>query len=233
MLSKQWLVNITSTLLVCSITTPQSTVAENAIATASSIDKAPYSKVFTTGTVYAVRDHDFEGSEPSIGVSTFWVKKPADKQFLLGVRYCIPENSLIDSDATLTSMMLLKDNKPLVTFEQPIKVTPAHQRVIQTSIVGSAYGFWEPGTYWYNDGFYDDFGNPFWSSGAALPSVTCSAGSGRFNIASFTNTISQLTSETLQMKLTFSNGAISQWRLGKKTVQALKELITIDPTNTD
>ena len=50
--------------------------AEDTITTASSIKNAPYSRVFQTGSIYAVRDHDFRGSEPTLGVSTLWSKNP-------------------------------------------------------------------------------------------------------------------------------------------------------------
>lgn len=71
MLSKdKWhIVNI-SFLAICSvIATSQLIRAEDTITTATSIKNAPYSKVFQTGSIYAVRDHDFRGSEPALGVS--------------------------------------------------------------------------------------------------------------------------------------------------------------------
>lgn len=236
MLSKQkWgIVNI-SFLTICSvIATSQLVRAEDTITTATSIKNAPYSKVFQTGSIYAVRDHDFRGSEPSLGVSTLWSKNPTKDSLLLGVRYCVPENSLVDSDASLTKMVLLSNNQPLVTINQPIKETPSYQRVVQNSTTIPGFGFWDPDTYWGNDAFWDGIDEPFWTGAATLPSVTCSAGSSRFNIAPLANAIAQLPPQTLQMKLIFSNGATSQWKLGEKTVQALKELLAIrqTPSNT-
>ncbi len=236
MLSKHnWRIVNTSFLAICSvIATSQLIRAEDTITTATSIKNAPYSKVFHTGSIYAVRDHDFIGSEPALGVSTLWSKNPTNDSLLLGVRYCVPENSLVDSDASLTKMVLLSNNQPLVTINQPIKETPSYLRVVQRSTTIPGLGFWDPDMYWGNDAFWHGIDKPFWTGTATFPSVTCSAGSSRFNIAPFARAIAQLPPQTLQMKLIFSNGATSQWKLGEKTVQALKELLAIrqTPSNT-
>ncbi|BAY49959.1 hypothetical protein SAMD00079811_75880 (plasmid) [Scytonema sp. HK-05] len=235
MLSKhKWGIVSINFLTICStITTSQLIRAENTITTATSIKNAPYSKVFQTGSIYAVRDHDFRGSEPALGVSTLWSKNPTKDSLLLGVRYCVPDNSLVGSDASLTRIVLLSKNQPLVTINQPIKQTPSYQKVVQSSTTVPELGFWGPGPYWGNDGFWDGVDEPFWAGAATFPSVTCSAGGSRFNIAPFASAIAQLPPQTLQMKLIFSNGATSQWELGKKTVQALKELLAIPETSSN
>jgi hypothetical protein len=221
-----------SSLIICySIAVIPAVRAEDKIVTASSIKQAPYSQVFSTGSIYAVRDHDFRGSEPKIGVSTLWSKNPADGNLSLRVRYCVPESVMVDSSASLTKLVLLNNNQPLVTIDQPIKATPSYQRVVQSATVVPGLGFWEPDTYWGDDAFWDGIDNPFWADSTELPSVSCNAGSSRFNIAPLASAIGQLPPQTLQMKLIFSNGATSQWKLGQKTVQALKNLLAVRQTS--
>lgn len=229
MLSKyRWGIRAVSALtLCCAITMPQPMRAEDVIATATSIDKAPYSKVFYTGSVYAVRDHDYRGDEPAIGVSTLWSKSPAEDNLLVGVRYCVPESDLIGSNALLTKLVLLNNNQPLVTIDQPVAETPSYQRLVQGSTTIPETGFWGPATYWGSDAFWDGFNDEFWADSTELQAVSCTAGSSRFNITPLASAIAQLPPETLQMKLVFSNGATSQWRLGQKTVQALKALLVL------
>jgi hypothetical protein len=227
MLSKyKWGFVSISFLAICStIASSQLIRAEDTITTATSIKNAPYSEVFQTGSIYAIRDHDYKGSEPALGVSTLWSKNPTKNNLLLGVRYCVPDNSLVGSDAFLTTMVLLNNNQPLVTIDRPIEETSSYQKVVQNSTTIPGLGFWDPDTDWGNDDFWDGVDDPFWDDADTFPSVKCSAGSSRFNIAPLARAIAQLPPQTLQMKLIFSNGATSQWKLGGKTVQALKELL--------
>lgn len=233
MLNKQGLVNYAiNAVMVCfAIAAIQPARSQNAIVTATSIKQAPYSQVFRTGSVYAVRDHDYKGSQPQIGVSTLWSKNPANGTLLLGVRYCVPESVMVGSSAPLAKLVLLKNDQPLVTFDQPVKATPSYQRVVQSASTVPGFGFWDSDTYWGNGAFWDGIDEPFWSDAVTLPSVTCSAGSSRFDVASLASALAQLPPQTLQMKLVFSNGATSQWRLGQKTVQALKNLLTVRQTS--
>jgi hypothetical protein len=90
--------------------------------------------------------------------------------------------------------------------------------------------FWEPDDYWDNDAFWDGIDAPFWVDSTDLPSASCNAGSSQFNIAPLANAIGQLPPQTLEMKLIFSNGVTSQWKLGQKTVQALKSLLAVRQT---
>jgi hypothetical protein len=234
MLSKyRWVILAIIPLAVCyAITAIQPVKAEDAIATVTSIDHAPYSKVFYSGSIYAVRDHDYEGSDPAIGVSTLWSNNPADGNLSLGVRYCVPKSDLVGVNTSLTKLVLLDNNQSLVTVDQPIKITPSYQRVVQDSSIISEPGFWGPATYWDNDAFWDGFDDSFGYS-TVLPAVLCSAGSSQFNITPLASTIDQLPAQTLQMSLIFSNGATSQWKLGHRTVQALKALLTVHQTSSD
>ncbi|MBW4692681.1 MAG: hypothetical protein KME27_13055 [Lyngbya sp. HA4199-MV5] len=233
MLSKQkWTIPIISAATIgVAIAMMQPVQAKDAIVTATSIKQAPYSQVFRTGSVYAVRDHDYKGSEPQIGVSTLWSKNLARGTLSLGVRYCVPESVMVGSSASLAKLVLLKNDQPLVTVDQPIKATPSYQRVVQSASVVPDFGFWVPDTSWGNGAFWDDIDEPFWSNTTALPSVTCNAGSSRFDLAPLTSAIAQLPDQTLQMQLVFSNGATSQWKLGQKTVQALKNLLAVRQTS--
>lgn len=233
MVSKQkWVTQIVSAVTVgAAIATTPSVRAEDTIVTATSIKQAPYSQVFYTGSMYAVRDHDYKGSEPKIGVSTLWSKNPTNSTLSLRVRYCVPESVMVGSSASLTKLVLLNNDQPLVTIDQPIKATPSYQRVVQSATVVPGLGFWDPDTYWGNDAFWNGIDDPFWAGSTTLPSVSCNAGSSQFNIAPLADAIGQLPPQALQMKLIFSNGATSQWKLGQKTVQALKNLLTVRQTS--
>jgi hypothetical protein len=239
MLNKQkWGISAISALTIyCAVTMPQIVQAEDRIVTATSIRKAPYQQVFYTGSIYAVRDHNYKLSEPKIGVSTLWSKNPANGSLSLGVRYCVQDDTLADSTASLTKVLLLAQNQPLITIARPIKVTPSYERIVRDPNTSAELGFWEPFSFWNGDDFWggidDAFwnGNPAWNDTTSFPDVTCSAGSSRFSIAPLADTIAQLPSQTLQMKLIFSNGASSQWKLEKKTVQALKTLLSIRQTS--
>jgi hypothetical protein len=228
----KWSIPAISSLTLCyAIATIQAVRAEDPIATATSIKQAPYSQVFYTGSIYAVRDHDYKGGEPKIGVSTLWSKNPTNGSLSLGVRYCVPDSVMVGSSASLTKLVLLNNNQPLVTIDQPTKANPSYQRVVQSATVVPGLGFWDSDTYWGNDAFWDGIDDPFWADSTTLPSVSCNAGSSRFNIAPLASAIDQLPPQTLQMKLVFSNGATSQWKLGQKTVQALKNLLAVRQTS--
>lgn len=170
MLSKQGLVTYAiGAVTVCSVfATSQPARSEDEIVTATSINQAPYSQVFRTGSVYAVRDHDYKGSEPQVGVSTLWSKNPASRTLSLGVRYCVPESVMVGSSASLTKLVLLNNDQPLVTIDQPVKATPSYQRVVQSAAVVPGLGFWNPDTYWGNGAFWDGIDEPFWSDAMPL-----------------------------------------------------------------
>jgi hypothetical protein len=140
---------------------------------------------------------------------------------------------MVGSSASRTKLVLLNNNQPLITIDQPTKANPSYQRVVQSATVVPGLGFWDPDTYWGNDAFWDGIDDPFWADAATFPSVSCNAGSSRFNIAPLASAIDQLPPQTLQMKLVFSNGATSQWKLGQKTVQALKNLLAVRQTSSN
>lgn len=243
MLSKQKLAiaAFSSLAVFCKTTVFQSSLAWaiEVPTTPTSISKAPYSQVFFTGSAYAVKDHDFKGDNRSIGFSTVWIENPTKGKFQVGVRYCLPDTSLADSGISLTSLVLMNKNQPLVTIDQSIKTTSAQQKEISPSYYINGLG--DP--FWENSAFYGGI-DPFWedwddlddlgdASPTYVPAATCSAGGSRFDISKLASAIAKLPPQTLQVKLVFSNGATSDWRLGEKTVQALKDLLTIDQTPTN
>jgi hypothetical protein len=191
--------------------------------TTTSIKKAPFSKVFFTGSDYAVKDKDYKSSEPSIGFFSLWSKNPTNKRLQVAVQYCLPAHPLSESRPHLSAMTILDNNQPIVTINQGVGENRAQLRVVQP-------GYYTPPLY---PSFYgeDPFDDPFWKPLERefdyVPAVTCSAGSNRFDLTKIAGAIAQLPNRTLQVKLVFSNGEIQNWHLGKKTVQAIKDLLTI------
>jgi len=195
--------------------------------TATSSKNAPFSQVFFTGSVYAVKDKDYKSSEPSIGFFSLWSENPTDKQLLVAVQYCLSAHSLTESNAHLTAMILLDNNQPLLTINQSIRENAARLRLVQPRHYSPSHGIGDP--------FDDQFLNPLdeeldYGSGLRIPAVTCSAGSNIFDFTKLAGAIAQLPNRTLQVKLVFSNGEVQNWHLGKKTVQAIKDLLAIRQT---
>ncbi|MEH2121030.1 hypothetical protein [Nostoc sp.] len=221
--------------IVCTTATfePASAQTTGVSTTVTPIRKAPYSKVFFTGTVYAVKDHDFKSDNPSMGFSTVWFKKPSENSLQLNVRYCLPQDSVAQAGAQLTQMVLGNNNQPLVTINQRVKTTPTTLRVLRPGYYSYAEGIdddlWDDG-FLYQDLDLSWGGDPDglgFSTPVYVPPISCSVGTSRFNISQLTTAIAQLPLKTLQVTLVFSNGETSNWKLGDKTVKALKELIAI------
>jgi hypothetical protein len=182
--------------------------------TATSIDKAPYSEVFYTGAAYAVKDRDFKGDDPSLGFSTVWIDNPTTDKFQVGVRYCLPDNSLTDSGVYLRSIELMSDNQPLVKIDRLVFATSVQEKLLRPGYYSEDFDdpFWDDGA------FYGQF-DPFWGNIAyrydeppvyVSPS-SCSAGSSRFDLSPLVNAIAQLPSKKLQVRLVFSDGETSNW----------------------
>ncbi|MBW4540423.1 MAG: hypothetical protein KME43_14950 [Myxacorys chilensis ATA2-1-KO14] len=211
-------------------------VASNAIvptadaadpSTATSIQQAPYSQVFYTGSVYAVKDRDYKASNPKLGFFSVWSKNPANNDLRVSVHYCLKDQALSESGSDLTRMKLLNNRQSLLTINQVIAEKPVYEKEISP-------GYYEQPNFeafdWFDDPFswdlpYDgDFDSfaPVYSSPAF-----CNAGFTQFEISSLKNEIAQLPNQTLQVQLSFSNGETQTWQLGQGTVQALKKLATI------
>ena len=193
--------------------------------TTTSIKKAPFSQVFFTGSVYAVKDKDYESSEPFIGFFSFWSENPTNNHLLVSVRYCLPADSLTEANTGLTAIALLQNNHPLVTINQSVAENPARLILVRPGYYSPSHGFGDP--------FDDQFLNPLDENldynlgGIRIPTVTCNAGSNKFDLTKLAGAIAQLPNRTLQVKLMFSDGKSQNWHLGKATVQAIKDLVVI------
>lgn len=215
---------------------PQRSFATSSIPTVA-IDQAPFSQVFFTGSEYAVKDQDYDVSNPVVGVETVWSTNPAKQRSQVAVRYCLNDYSLTSNPtgATLTKIVLLANQQPIVTLNQRLAYTPTIARVIRRA------------QYQYPDlsDFYDPFllrtdvlGSPIrndfaFNRGnfptAYLPELTCSYGTARFDITPVVPMLAQAPVKTLQMQLVFSYGSTQTWKLGSKTVQALRDLLQQKP----
>ncbi|MBV8882727.1 MAG: hypothetical protein JO235_01820 [Chroococcidiopsidaceae cyanobacterium CP_BM_RX_35] len=203
---------------------PNPTSAINIPTTPISFKQAPFSQVFFTGSVYAVKDKDYEPSEPSIGFFSLWSTNPTNNQLIVAARYCLPTYSLTATNARLSAITLLDKKQPLVTIDQSIAENPAQLREIQPSYNTPPHGFGDP--------FDDQFLNPLdenfdYAFGVHLPAVTCSAGGNKFDLTKLVDALAQLPNQTLEVKLVFSDGETQNWHLGKTTVKAIKDLLAI------
>lgn len=219
---------------VCTTATLELASAQTAAVptTPTPIQQAPYSQVFFTGNVYAVKDRDYKPGDSSLGLFTVWYKNPAQKSLQVNVRYCLPQGAVVQAGAQLTQMILANNNQPLVTINQQVKNTPTTQRVVRPGYYSYADGMDDD--FWDDDFLYDDL-DPFWGDDDGfvdpvpvyIPPLTCSGGTSRFNISQLAGTIAQLPPKRLQVTLVFSDGETSNWNLGDRTVKALKQLIAI------
>lgn len=204
---------------------PNHASAVNIPTTPISVKQAPFSQVFFTGSVYAVKDKDYEPSEPSIGFFSLWSANPANNQLLVTARYCLPTYSLTAANAHLSAIALLDKKQTLVTIDQSIEENLAHLREIQPGFTIPSHGFGDP--------FDDQFLNPldenfdYAFGGIHQPAVACSSGSNRFDLTRLADALSRLPNQTIQVKLVFSDGETQNWHLGKATVKAIKDLVSI------
>jgi hypothetical protein len=196
----------------------------NAAAPTTSIQKAPYSRLFYTGKVYAVKDQDFDPSDAKIGFFSVWSKNPKNNHLQVAVRYCLNDQSITEPGTYLTKMTLINHNQPLVNINQEIKETAAEEQLISPGYYEPSYAtdpFWMDDPFFW-DPLYDDMD---YTQPIYIPPTACSAGFSRFDITRLADRIAQLPDQTLQVQLTFSNGETQTWHLGKGTVQALKQLV--------
>ncbi|MBW4442003.1 MAG: hypothetical protein KME10_12345 [Plectolyngbya sp. WJT66-NPBG17] len=199
---------------------------ESSIAT-TSIQQAPYSQVFYTGSIYAVKDQDYKPSNPKLGFFSVWSKNPTRNDLRVSVHYCLKDQALSEPGNDLTQMTILNNRQPLLTINQVIAEKPVHEKVTrpgyyQQADVPEDSGWIDP-VFW--DLPYDSDFDSF--SPVYIPPAFCNAGFTQFEISPLKSEIAQLPDQTLQVQLSFSNGEKQNWHLGKGTVQALKQLITI------
>ncbi len=202
----------------------QDQVAPLAPSVLREIRNAPFSQVFALENVngdraYAVKDRDFRGSNSDFSVITLWGDIPEQNILQLIVRYCLPNLTLGREQAYLSELMIIDGDKVLLTLNQEIARTRANPRQLSTSEFVPTF---------FNDPFSDPFLNPFYFQHSSFPAsvapVQCSFGGNRFDLTEFTDLISQFPEKTLTLRLIFSNGVVENWRLGRRTVQQIKQL---------
>ncbi|MBD2451949.1 hypothetical protein H6G76_33480 [Nostoc sp. FACHB-152] len=193
-----------------------------------SIAQAPYSKLFFTGSVYAVKDKDYASSNSSIGFFTVWSKNPVNNDIQVGVRYHLQDKYLREPGTYLTGMTLLTNNQPLLSINQVIKEAHTRKETLhpgyyQTTAF-AADPFWIESDPFSYPTYYD------WANEASIyvPPAHDYTGFTRFDISRLAGAIAQLPNQTLDVQLTFNNGETEHWQLGKGTVQALKQLVAIN-----
>ncbi|MEM9538443.1 MAG: hypothetical protein AAGA60_02910 [Cyanobacteria bacterium P01_E01_bin.42] len=197
----------------------------------TTIRKAPYSQLFSLTldesiTGYGVKDRDFNARYNDVGFYSFWGDIPEQNFLQAAVFYCFRNPDLVG--ATLEKAILMAGDRPLVTLEQKAIATPAQT----VEVVPERY---EP----IADPFYDPFWEPIYHRRGhwynqrirtiRVSAVECSMGGTRFDLLPVKAAIAQLPEETLEVQLIFSNGLVENWRLGRKTVEQLKNLPTLRP----
>jgi hypothetical protein len=193
----------------------------------ASFRNAPYSRVFSTGSTYVVKDRDFNADDPAIGFFSVWSVNPTNHRFQVAVRYCLPNETIATSNARLTGMTLLNNGQPLLTLNHDIDESPAQLREVRsgyyTSFYDPEFPFWAD-----TNPFLDPMSDEFdYVPIVYVPAIDCGAGMSRFDISPLADAIAQLPDQTLQVQLQFSDGQTQEWHLGKRTVQALKELVAL------
>jgi hypothetical protein len=217
---------VVSSLLIPGVAT-LSTIpisAASAATPVTSMQKVPYSRLFYTGAVYAVKDQDFDPSDAKIGFFSVWSKNPKNNHLQVAVRYCLNDPSITEPGTYLTKMTVLNHNQPLVNINREVKETAAEEQLISPGYYETTYAadpFWMDDPFFWDPLYEDmDYAPPIY-----IPPTACSAGFSRFDITKLADKLAQLPDQTLQVQLTFSNGETQTWRLGKGTVQALKQLV--------
>lgn len=191
----------------------------------SKIREAPFSKIFTVNRAYVVKDKDFDSGNPKIQLFSLWTNIPNRNRLQVSVRYCFPTQDIADSNAYLAEMVLMEDDKPLVTINKSINATTAQLRTVEPGeyVQSLDYPFGGP----FYDGFWGPFGWGFNNTETYIPPVDCSAGNSQFDLTPVQDAIARLPNKTLKVKLIFNNGLTQYWHLGKGTVTELKKFPTI------
>ncbi|MBP0017879.1 MAG: hypothetical protein J7647_10010 [Cyanobacteria bacterium SBLK] len=195
----------------------------------AAIRRAPYSQVFSViledgATGYGVKDRDFSAKYNDVGFYSLWGDVPEQNLLQVAVFYCFRNPDLTDTE--LEKVILMAGDRSLVTLVERAIATP-------TQIVEVVPERYEP--IFYTDPFgdrdwgyiYDRWGRDRHVSTIRVPAVKCSMGGSRFDLLPVKEAIAQLPEQTLDVQLIFSNGLVENWRLGRKTVQQLKNLPTL------
>ena len=194
------------------------------------IREAPLRELFSVTTAsgetaYGVKDKDFDPSYERVGFYSLWGDVPDQNLLQVAVLYCFRDRALTGSE--LEEIVLMDGDETLVTLNQKLVTTRAQN--IEISPARSYQTYADPFYYPYWGGIY--YGTSgFGGTGLVtsyLPAAECSFGGGRFDLLPVKDAIAQLPNKTLNVKLLFSNGLVENWRLGRGTVENMKELPTL------
>ncbi|MBD2681323.1 MULTISPECIES: hypothetical protein [Nostoc] len=197
--------------------------AANIPVKSGSIAQAPYSKLFFTGSVYAVKDKDYNPSNSSLGFFSVWSKNPVNNDIQVSVRYHLQDKYLREPGTYLTGMTILNHNQPLLKINQVIKETHTKKEALHPSYYQTAMFATDP--FWIES---DPFFYPTYYDWGYVPPSHDYTGFTRFDISRLASAIAQLPNQKLDVQLKFNNGETEHWRLGQGTVQALKQLVEIN-----
>ncbi|MBC8123006.1 MAG: hypothetical protein H7Y22_14350 [Gemmatimonadaceae bacterium] len=202
-------------------------VAQTPAEAAAAVRSGPFSQLFNVGSVYVVKDKDFDPAEPKIRFGSVWIDHPNQGALEVAVRYCVPEADIAQEGASLAEMTLLDNQNPLVKITKVVSTSSASETQVRAPqytppVVIAPYI--TPYTGLWGGGYVAD-------PGSYTPAIDCSAGATRFDLAPVISKIASLPNRTLQVQLLFSNGSVQNWQLGSKTVQALKSLPEIKRLN--
>jgi hypothetical protein len=185
------------------------------------IREAPFSQVFTVGNAYAVKDSDFTGSNKTIGVHSLWADLPNQNKLVVVVKYCLPDLNIAGAGTPLAVLTLSRNGQVLAKIDQVVQASSTVNSEISPATYSAAS--YQP---FYDSYFWSPFGYGY-SAPVYYPPVDCSSGGAIFNLMPVRAALAQLPNQTLDFQLLFQNGMTSNWRLGRGTVQALKQLPTI------
>ena len=217
-----WAIAFGAVLTVSSLTNAQNLTPLALSEIRNEFKKAPYSKIFTIGSAYLIKDRDYKAGTSQVGVFDTWINIPNQNRLQLNVHYCVSKEDIANTGAYLSDVVLLDANdKPIVVINKFIKSS-----VSQTAQV--IPGQYIPGAY-YTDPFYDPFGYD-WGFGAPVyfPPVDCSMGFARFDLSPVAQQLANLPNQSLKAKLIFNNGLSYNWALGGGTVSQIKLLPTVN-----
>ena len=195
------------------------------------IREAPFSELFSVAneTAFGVKDKDYNPAEPTVGVFSLWADIPQRDRMQMVMKYCVENTSIARASASLVEVSLLDGEAPLVVIDEVIEAGTAEINQVQpprTSSVGTSF-YYDP---FYNPYYYSPFSFGLsYSPTVQLPAVDCSAGISRFDLMPVRAALAQLPSQTLRMRLLFSDGNTEYWQLGNGTVNAIKEMPSVNP----
>ncbi|NMF82097.1 hypothetical protein [Nodosilinea sp. P-1105] len=195
------------------------------------IRQGPFSQTISLadGVAFAIKDKDYVPSMPAMGVFSLWADVPDWQRLEMVMKYCVSNLQIVHNQASLVEVELLAGDTSLATLDQVLESGPARISEVEPPQVSSV------NTAVYYDPFYNTyFASPFtfgvaYAPMVTLPAVDCSAGTTRFDLMPVREALATLPSQTLTMRLLFSDGNTENWRLGRGTVNALKELPSVQP----